>query len=157
MAETRLCFRVIHRVAQGYVTRHTRDGALTPSQIQALRHITCCQVLSQQELVEGMGIDKAAVTRIVSALEQEGYVTRSADPKDGRAKRIHATEKANEIQEDVLSLERAYYQWLLEAVPAEQREQFEANLNAMLARAREAKKDGYAALERERRGKEACD
>ncbi len=152
MKEIRLCFRIIHRLSQGYVSRHTRDDELTPSQIQALRHIAFHQVMSQQELVEDMGIDKAAVTRIVATLEKEGYVTRSADPNDGRAKRIHATEKANEIQEDVLSLERAYYRWLLEAVPEDEREQLEKNLNAMLERAREAKKDCYAALERERRG-----
>lgn len=156
MAEIRLCFRRINRLAQGYVNRRTRDGELTPSQIQALRHITYHQVMSQQELVEDMGIDKAAVTRVVAALEKLGYVTRSADPQDGRAKRIHATEKAMEVKGDVVALESAFYHWLLEAVAQEERPLLERQLNTMLERARSGRKDGYAALEQERRGENGC-
>ena len=72
MDDIRQCFRRIHRWAQCYVQRHTRETGLTPAQIEALRHIVYHKTMSQQELVEDMGIDKAAVTRIVAALEQEG-------------------------------------------------------------------------------------
>ena len=73
MNETRLCFRRIDRLAQSYVARNTRGSGLTPAQIQALRHITWHGTMSQQELVEDMGIDKAAVTRLAAALEEKGY------------------------------------------------------------------------------------
>ena len=73
MNNIRLCFRKINRWAQGYVARRTKDTGLTPSQIQALRHIGYHQVMSQQELVEDMGVDKAAVTRLVAGLEELGY------------------------------------------------------------------------------------
>ena len=69
MNNIRLCFRKINRWAQGYVARRTKDTGLTPSQIQALRHIGYHQVMSQQELVEDMGVDKAAVTRLVAGLD----------------------------------------------------------------------------------------
>ena len=108
MNNIRICFRRINRWAQGFVARRTRDAGLTPSQIQALRHITYHGTMSQQELVEDMGVDKAAVTRLVAGLEDRGYVTRTADPKDGRAKLISATESAMQVKDDVVALEEAY-------------------------------------------------
>ena len=84
MDDIRQCFRRIHRWAQCYVQRHTRETGLTPAQIEALRHIVYHKTMSQQELVEDMGIDKAAVTRIVAALEQEGCC-RGFPRRNGRA------------------------------------------------------------------------
>ena len=77
MDNIRLCFRRINRWAQSFVARRTMDTELTPSQIQALRYITYHGTMSQQELVEDMGVDKAAVTRLVAGLEELGYVTRT--------------------------------------------------------------------------------
>ena len=68
MNNVRISFRRINRWAQGFVARRTKDTGLTPSQIQALRHIGYHKTMSQQELVEDMGVDKAAVTRLVAGL-----------------------------------------------------------------------------------------
>lgn len=150
MNELRMCFRRINRWAQGYVSRRTRRLALNPSQIQALRHIAYHGVMSQQQLVEHMGIDKAAVTRLVSGLEERGYVTRTPDPKDGRAKLIQATEAAVQVKEDVAALEDAYYDWLLEALPEEEREVFVRQMKALLRRAREGRESCYRELDARR-------
>ena len=107
MNNIRISFRRINRWAQGFVARRTKDTGLTPSQIQALRHIGYHKIMSQQELVEDMGVDKAAVTRLVAGLEERGYVIRTADPKDGRAKVIQATEEALQVKDDVIALEGA--------------------------------------------------
>ena len=147
MENIRICFRRINRWAQGYVARRTNNAQLTPSQIQALRHITYHTVMSQQELVEDMGVDKAAVTRLVAGLEERGYVVRTADPKDGRAKVIQATEAALLVKDDVIALEEAYYNWLLEGLTARQREDFSQALEILLARAREGRRSCYSQLD----------
>ena len=147
MNNIRLCFRKINRWAQGYVARRTKDTGLTPSQIQALRHIGYHQTMSQQELVEDMGVDKAAVTRLVAGLEERGYVTRTADPKDGRAKVLQATDAALQVKDDVIALEEAYYNWLLEGLTDEQREGFSQALEILLARAREGRRSCYSELD----------
>ena len=147
MNNIRLCFRKINRWAQGYVARRTKDTGLTPSQIQALRHIGYHKTMSQQELVEDMGVDKAAVTRLVAGLEERGYVVRTADPRDGRAKVIQATEAALQIKDDVIALEEAYYNWLLEGLTARQREDFSQALEILLARAREGLRSCYSQLD----------
>lgn len=154
MENIRLCFRRINRWAQGYVARRTQNAQLTPSQIQALRHITYHNVMSQQELVEDMGVDKAAVTRLVAGLEELGYVVRTADPKDRRAKLIRATEAAMQVKDDVVALEEAYYAWLLEGLEPREREQFAQCMDRLLQRAREGKKSCYCALDTQRKKEE---
>ncbi|MBQ4578260.1 MAG: MarR family transcriptional regulator [Clostridia bacterium] len=150
MNNIRICFRRINRWAQGFVARRTRDAGLTPSQIQALRHITYHGTMSQQELVEDMGVDKAAVTRLVAGLEERGYVTRTADPKDGRAKLISATESAMQVKDDVVALEEAYYSWLLEELTPEERACFAGIMERLLQRGREGRRSCYQELDQQR-------
>ena len=147
MDNIRLCFRRINRWAQSFVARRTMDTELTPSQIQALRYITYHGTMSQQELVEDMGVDKAAVTRLVAGLEERDYVTRIPDPKDGRAKLIRATESAMHVKADVIALEEAYYNWLLEGLTPQERENFAGYMDRLLQRAREGRRSCYCALD----------
>ncbi len=150
MDNIRLCFRRINRWAQSFVARRTMDTELTPSQIQALRYITYHGTMSQQELVEDMGVDKAAVTRLVAGLEARDYVTRIPDPKDGRAKLIRATESAMHVKADVIALEEAYYNWLLEGLEPEERETFSRMMETLLKRAREGRRSCYWELDQRR-------
>ncbi len=147
MNNIRITFRRINRWAQGFVARRTKDTGLTPSQIQALRHIGYHKVMCQQELVEDMGVDKAAVTRLVAGLEERGYVVRTADPKDGRAKLITATEAALQVKDDVIALEEAYYDWLLEGLDPELRENFAKAMDILLQRAREGRRSCYCEID----------
>lgn len=158
MNTIRISFRRINRWAQGFVARRTRDTGLTPSQIQALRHIGYHKVMSQQELVEDMGVDKAAVTRLVAGLEERGYVIRSADPKDGRAKVLQATEAALQVKDDVVALEEAYYDWLLEGLEPEMRENFTRAMDLLLQRAKEGRRSCYCEIDakREKDGDGSC-
>jgi len=158
MNTIRISFRRINRWAQGFVARRTRDTGLTPSQIQALRHIGYHKVMSQQELVEDMGVDKAAVTRLVAGLEERGYVIRSADPKDGRAKVLQATEAALQVKDDVIALEEAYYDWLLEGLEPEMRENFTRAMDLLLQRAKEGRRSCYCEIDakREKDGDGSC-
>ena len=158
MNNIRISFRRINRWAQGFVARRTKETGLTPSQIQALRHIGYHKTMSQQELVDDMGVDKAAVTRLVAGLEERGYVIRTADPKDGRAKVLQATEEALQVKDDVIALEEAYYDWLLEGLTSEERQVFCAAMEKLLQRAREGRRSCYSQIDtgKKEEGDGAC-
>ena len=158
MNNIRISFRRINRWAQGFVARRTKETGLTPYQIQALRHIGYHKTMSQQELVEDMGVDKAAVTRLVAGLEERGYVIRTADPKDGRAKVIQATEEALQVKDDVIALEEAYYDWLLEGLEPDERAVFCAAMDKLLQRAREGRRSCYSQVDagKKEEGDGAC-
>jgi len=52
----------------------------------------------QQELADIIGIDKAAVTRALARLEQNGYVRRVADEYDRRVTRVYLTPKGRKLR-----------------------------------------------------------
>lgn len=58
------------------------------------------------EIAGLLGVDSPTVTRKVQQLERLGYVTREADPGDGRATRIQITGSGREILERVLEAHR---------------------------------------------------
>ena len=50
------------------------------------------EALSQQELVENLGIDKATMVRVLDELFEEGFIERQAHPHDRRSHQIVLTE-----------------------------------------------------------------
>lgn len=52
----------------------------------------------QQELADTIGVDKAAATRAITRLEQNGYVRRRADEHDRRSMRVYLTPKGRRLQ-----------------------------------------------------------
>jgi DNA-binding MarR family transcriptional regulator len=74
-----------HLVAAGFT-----DHRLVHHNVMA--HVTY-EGLRLTELAEKAGITKQAMSELVLDLEQLGYLTRTADPHDGRAKLIGFTDK----------------------------------------------------------------
>jgi DNA-binding MarR family transcriptional regulator len=56
------------------------------------------------ELAESSGLTKQAVGEVVADLERLGYVERTADPQDGRAKLIRLTERGADAQRTALGI-----------------------------------------------------
>ena len=52
----------------------------------------------QQELADIIGIDKAAVTRALSRLEESGYIRRKEDKEDRRAMRVYLTARGRKLR-----------------------------------------------------------
>ena len=52
----------------------------------------------QQELADTIGVDKAAATRAIARLEDNGYVRRESDKNDRRSMRVYLTPKGRELQ-----------------------------------------------------------
>ncbi|MBQ4630087.1 MAG: MarR family transcriptional regulator [Clostridia bacterium] len=54
---------------------------------------------SQKELAEHLKVSTAAVAVALQTLENDGYIARSTDEKDGRYKKIYITDKGKETVE----------------------------------------------------------
>lgn len=65
-------------------------------------------------LAEAMDLDVSTVSRHVTRLEHDGYVSRSPDPDDGRAARLDTTEAGRAVLERVRETRRARLQALLD-------------------------------------------
>ena len=69
--------------------------------------------LTQAQIREELKIDKGAAARQAASLEAKGYLIRKENPADGRSQLLYATEKAENLRNSKVSLEQAFYEWLL--------------------------------------------
>ena len=74
------------------------ERELAPLQLGPGNYLYLCGLYirdgrKQQELADTIGVDKAAATRALSRLENNGYVTRRKDQTDRRAIRVYLTRK----------------------------------------------------------------
>ncbi|MDO4313296.1 MAG: MarR family transcriptional regulator [Eubacteriales bacterium] len=77
---------------------------------------------AQEELTSLVGVDKAATTRAICALESKGYLTRRQDEQDRRQKRIYATEKAMQLGAEVKRELLQLNDEILSGISAEERD-----------------------------------
>ena len=127
---------------------------LTHPEIQALRHIAVHGNISQATLTTRLGVDKAAVTRVLKSLEEKGYVCRETDPEDKRVKRVYPCEKATVVKDEALSAEYLFYRWLMADLPRQEQEYLQQVLEQLADKASAQRKQGYpdilAFIEKER-------
>lgn len=105
----------------GKVLRNTGIGLSEFEFIHCIRHNPG---ISQEGVRERLGLDKGAAARRAANLEKKGYLVRRPDPKDGRSKRLFATEKSNDINDSKVSVEEFFYEWLFSDVTGAEREVF---------------------------------
>lgn len=146
MDDIRKAMRLITRMAQTYTARAMQGSDLSPAQMQALRIISFHPGISQQGLAERLGIDKAAVARIISALESKGTITRGADPQDGRVKRLNATPQGVALKDAIITSETGFFEYLFSDLEPEELAMLSRVLSAALQKANAARQDQFAAL-----------
>src|SRR6201997_3064518 len=92
------------RVALARLSRRMRRhqlAGLTPTQLAALSTVERSGPLRLGDLAAAEGIAPSTLTRLVSALEESGYVRRDADPKDARASTLAITPKGHGVLENL--------------------------------------------------------
>ena len=92
------------RVAIARLSRRLRrndQSGLTPTQLAALSTVERSGPLRLGDLAAAEGIAPSTLTRLVSALEESGYVRRDADPKDARASTLAITPTGHAMLENL--------------------------------------------------------
>ena len=84
---------------------------------------------TQQELSNIAVKDKAAITRLLNVLEKKNIVLRIPDRIDKRSKLVYLTNKAKELQKDLISLVEEILKEAEQDVRHEEMEQCRATLN----------------------------
>ena len=74
---------------------------LTRAQWRATKVLYHREGLRQTELAEFLEMEPIAVGRVIDRLQAAGFVERRHDPKDRRAWRLHTTEQARVIVDDM--------------------------------------------------------
>ena len=92
---------------------------------------------SQEELAEELCINKSTVARNLTALEEKGYIKRTALPNDKRQFSVHPTEKMLAVIPEIKQVSAEWMTLLSEGISEEELAVFDSVLLRMQSRARE--------------------
>jgi MarR family transcriptional regulator for hemolysin len=68
--------------------RHAADLGLTLPECKILTYLQRCQGVSQAKLAELTDMDPMTLARTLERMEADGWIRRSADPSDRRARKV---------------------------------------------------------------------
>lgn len=94
----------IHRKSNVFITKRLSKYGIGSGQYMFLLKLYNKDGISQETLADSLFIDKGTTARAMKRLEEEGIVYRVKDKNDKRAYKIHLTDKAKDIKEEVLSI-----------------------------------------------------
>jgi DNA-binding MarR family transcriptional regulator len=103
--------------ALGRVNRELQRRAVPehpPACLQALGVIARGEAVRVSDIAERLRIDLSVASRQVAVLESSGWVTRTTDPADGRARTLATTEAGRAVLADTLARMADAYTGVLE-------------------------------------------
>ncbi len=106
--------------------------------------------ISQDAISRRLFLNKSNVTRSLSYLESQGYVTRERDPEDRRLTLVYPTERAYEVLPTVREIIKGWNNYITEGFTEEEMEMYMAMTERLAARAAEYAKlssDAYTDLD----------
>ena len=109
---------------------------LSISRYYALHHIAANPGLSPSRLSQLMFCDKSNITRLLQALESDGYVERRQHEQDGRIQRLYLTERGARLHSEACAAHMDTIEQRLAVLPEPASEQLAvglAQLNRRLA------------------------
>lgn len=96
----------VARIVRGEVDRRTAEAGLglTQGEGRTLIHALRAGPVRQNVLAERLGVEAMTLSGTLDRLEAKGFIRRSADPADRRAKLVHLTDEAEGIVDAVLDI-----------------------------------------------------
>ncbi|MFU8826941.1 MAG: MarR family winged helix-turn-helix transcriptional regulator [Brevefilum sp.] len=112
----------MHRSMRAFI-HYARNSALSLSQINTLFRLYHHGPRPVNDLADHLGITMAAVSQLLSPLEETGLIERATDPNDRRVKLIGLTEQGSlRVQESMLA-RHAWIDDLARLIPQEDQDQ----------------------------------
>lgn len=121
----------IHKMSMMYLAKHFSKYNIGSGQCFFLVKIYNNPGITQEELALSMFFDKGTTARAIKVLEDNGYIKRVRREDDKRAYSIIATDKAEEIKEDVYSILNSWEETFKSGFTLDEGKQFVSLLNKL--------------------------
>ena len=108
-----------------------RSSGASVAQWRVLKTLHRHPGLNQGQLAEHLEVEPITACRMIDRLEESGLVERRRDPADRRAWRIHLTEKASPMLDDLQELAGIFMEETLQGLSPAAREQLAGTLEAI--------------------------
>lgn len=135
----------IVREMNKYKELREKENKLNPSEEVLLHLIRHHEGISQKELVVLRNVDKAAVARELSKLEQKGYIERKPC-EDLRTRLIYSTKKTKNLKQELVSYEEEFFEWLFSSIESKEKEKFFETLTVLYLRSKQESRNGFTQL-----------
>jgi len=93
---------------------------ITKTQSDVLVQIILHGSLTQRELCQLNGVTAASMSRTISNLEEKQLITIARSERDPRKHHISLTDKAVQLQQDIVHIKESVYHAMLEGISAEE-------------------------------------
>ena len=143
MDSTKRQMTKIAREVSKLAGRMLRDQGIGTAEFDVVHVIRKNPGITQAGIRDQLGIDKGAMARQIASLEAKGFLIRKENPQDGRSQLLYATEKADQLKNSKAYIESVFYEWLLEPLSDQQRQEFAATLETLYLRSREQSRAGF--------------
>ena len=136
----------IAREASKLTIRMMKEEGIGSGEFDLIHLVRHSPGISQKEAGQLLNMDKGAVAHRSLRLEQKGYLRRELNPADARSRLLYSTEKANALKNSKAEVETAFYSWLLEELPQEERRAFCDTLEKLYLRSKTESRSGFPHL-----------
>ena len=143
MDDTEIKMTKIAREVSKFTVQTMKEDGIGTAEFDVIYLVRHNPGLSQKEACLQLNMDKGAVARRTASLEQKGYLTRKANPEDGRSQLLYATEKAENLKTSKAAVETVFYEWLLEGLEEAEQAAFTAALDKLYLRSKMESRSGF--------------
>ena len=103
--------------------RRLKPLGLSQAKWRTLMHLSRSkEPLSQKKLAEKMGIEGATLVGLLDRLAKDHWVVRQLDPVDRRGKKVHLTEKAQQLISEIKKTNQSLKEEVLYGISKEDRD-----------------------------------
>ena len=132
-------FAMLHRLQMSMCRADILAAGIQPSWFPFLAKLTFeNEPVTQEYLAKALAIDKGPTARTINQLEQHGYLTRRANPENRRQNLVSATPKATEITNTLLLSFEKSLKIFMKGFSEEECTTILAQMDRMIANAKEA-------------------
>jgi DNA-binding MarR family transcriptional regulator len=135
MPEERRFAALLSRVARDVTRRQSSDvccGDVTLEQFQTLRAVSAADQMSLGALSAALRVDLSTMSRNVTVLERDGYLSRARSAEDGRVVHVKLTARGLRALETLRCDERDVLKDVYDGVPAAARSKVIEALQALV-------------------------
>lgn len=114
----------VYRAFQKFLKIRLADVDLRPLEFRILLILVHRDGASQEEIADGLSIDKSVIARMVKDLIRSDYIVRKVNEEDRRAYCLFRTPKAVAFDETMMAILEEWEDIILEKVPMKERDRF---------------------------------
>ncbi len=133
----------ISRELNKLTIRLIKEEGIGSSELDLIHLVRHNPGIAQIEVSKQLNSDKGAIAKRVTTLEKKGFIKKENDPNDKRKHYLYATDKAESLKGSKTEIESIFYDWLLEDLTTEEKEQFLTVLDKIYLKSKTESRSGF--------------